>query len=619
MPQPVSSFVSTCIAVVVIALPVLIVPFMGVAPVFQKGMLFAFLFGLALCALGIEILIARRSIQVPDSFVLAGVPLLVVATVSFLVSGEQSVLLAGSSFEIGTVGSLLLFFSALAAGASLSSRMAERLLHLFAGAILVTTAFSVAIIVLAPELFGGATLVGSWMELSFLIAGALITAVTFADTEGSVRLRVSYSVASVVLGACLILFFDAGAALVSLVFVVCITAWRFRLYFIDARKHALPWAGCMCAVFISMLLLFGMRSPALHLEPIGRPSLRATELVAVPSALETRTHTLIGSGPATFSETWDKYRPVEFNATPYWDATISSAYSTLLTFIVTLGILGLIAFLLITVALVLRAIPIFARGTSSGVHGLKLSALLASSAAALFFFAATFFYPVGSTLFFMSALAAGLFVSLSRGGEPMDYHPKFASLRILMAIVIVVSGAGFVWVATSQFVASVYHARGIAQVSVDMREASSLLERAANIWPVSEYERDASRALFLEAASRVPQSTEDTDAIRLQIDKALQLANHSVYTNRGNLSAWLSRAFLYIQLVPDGPEGSAQQAKESLDRAGDLAPTRPDVPYMRAALELRLGNKERAREYLEQALKLKPDYRNALEILQALK
>lgn len=619
MPQSVSSCASVCIAGAVIALPILIVPFSGVAPVFQKGILFAFLLGLALCALGIELLVARRSIRVPDPFILQGLLLLVVAGASFLVSRAHILSLAGSSFEIGTVGSLLLFFAALAAGASLSARMAGGLLHLFAGATLVTTAFSVAIIVLAPELFGGATLVGSWMELSFLIAGALITAVTFADTGESVGLRVSYSVASAVLGACLILFFDTGAALASLVFVVCITAWRARLFFIDARRHALPWAGFICAFFITTLLLLGVRSPALHLEPIGRPSLRATELVAIPSILESRSRTLIGSGPGTFSETWDKYRPVEFNATPYWDATITSAYSTLLTFAVTFGILGLIAFFLIPAALVLRAISVFARGITDGVHGLKLSALLASSAVALFFFAATLFYPAELTVFLVSALAAGLFVSLSRGGEPTDYRPERVSFRILIAIVLVVSGVGFVWVATSQFVASVYHARGIAQVPVDMREASSSFERAASIWPVSLYERDASRALFIEATGRVPKSAEDADAIRVQITRALRLANYSVYTGRGDLDMWLSRAFLYIQLVPDGPEGSAQEAKESLDRAQELAPTRPDVPYMRAALEMRQGNTALAREYLAQALALKPDYRNALEILQALK
>ena len=619
MPQSISSLASTCIAAAVTVLPVLIVPFTGVAPVFQKGMLFAFLFGLALCALGIELLIARRSIRVPDSFVLAGVPLLVVATVSFLVSGAQSILLVGSSFEIGTVGSLLLFFAALAAGASLTARMASGLLHLFVGAILVTTAFSVAIIGLAPALFAGATLVGPWTELSFLIAAALIAAVTFADTEGSAGLRVSYSVASTVLGACLVLFFDTSAALAALVFVMCITAWRARLFFIDSSRHALPWVGCICATFIAMLLLFGVRSPALHLEPIGRPSLRATELVAIPSILETRTHTLIGSGPATFSETWDKYRPIEFNATPYWDATVTSGYSTFLTFGVTFGILGAISFLLIPAALVMRAIAVFARGTTDAVHGLKLSALLASSAAALFFFAATFFYPVESTLFLLSALAAGLFVSLSRGGEPADYHPKFVSLRIFMAIVIVVSGAGFVWVATSQFVASIYHVRGIAQVSVDVHDASSSLERAATIWPIPTYERDASRALFVDALARVPDSIEDEQTIRKQIEKALGLAGHSLYTNRNDLSALLSQAFLNIQLVPSDFKDSAQKAKQSLELAEALAPTRPDVPYMRAALEMRLGNKERAREYLEQALKLKPDYRNALEILQALK
>ncbi len=618
MPQSVSSFASVCIAVAVITLPILIVPLTGIAPVFQKGILLAFLLGLTLCALGIELLITRRSIPVPDAFVLAGLPLLVIAAISFFVSGTNIILLAGSSFEIGTVGSLLLFFAALVAGASLTVRICGRLLHLFVGTILATTALSIAVMILAPELLGGATLVGPWTELCFLIAAALIIAVTFADTEGEVRVRVSYKVVSAVLGACFVLFFDTSAALVSLVFVACITAWRFRLFFTDARRHAFPWAACICTIFIAVLLLLGVGSLALRLEPIGRPSFRATELVVIPSMLESRSRTLVGSGPATFSQVWDKYRPVEFNATAYWDATVTYGYSTLLTFAVTFGILGLLALLLIPTAFFMRAVSLFARATADGVHGLRLSALLASSALALFSWAATLLYPVELTLFLVSGLAMGLFVSLSREGEVVVYRPERRGFMVLMAAGILASGALFLWMSSGQFAAALYHARGIVQVSVDIRAASSSLEKAATIWPIPMYERDASRALFVDARARVPTSAEDTEAIRLQITRALELADHSLYTNPDDLSATLSRAFLYIQLVPDGPLGSAQKAKESLERAHELAPTRPDVPYMRAALEMRLGNPDLAREYLKQALKLKPDYSNALEILQAL-
>ncbi|OGY15190.1 MAG: hypothetical protein A3I52_02050 [Candidatus Blackburnbacteria bacterium RIFCSPLOWO2_02_FULL_40_10] len=55
-----------------------------------------------------------------------------------------------------------------------------------------------------------------------------------------------------------------------------------------------------------------------------------------------------------------------------------------------------------------------------------------------------------------------------------------------------------------------------------------------------------------------------------------------------------------------------------LERAVQLAPTDPKIRYNLGALYSRLGDNEKAMEILQIALKLKPDYMDAIKGLEEL-
>lgn len=61
----------------------------------------------------------------------------------------------------------------------------------------------------------------------------------------------------------------------------------------------------------------------------------------------------------------------------------------------------------------------------------------------------------------------------------------------------------------------------------------------------------------------------------------------------------------------------AQKADEALIIAGQLAPTDPLIPFNRASLYLE-SDTERARQLLEQTLLLKPNYTEAVNLIESL-
>jgi tetratricopeptide (TPR) repeat protein len=101
-------------------------------------------------------------------------------------------------------------------------------------------------------------------------------------------------------------------------------------------------------------------------------------------------------------------------------------------------------------------------------------------------------------------------------------------------------------------------------------------------------------------------------------DRALSLANLAVRDNPKRYELWVYRASLYISLIQYAFEDASARARPDISEAEELAPSTPEIPYVRALLEVKEGNVIAAREALLRALALKPDYAEAKNLLTEL-
>lgn len=600
-------------ALAVILLPILRIPFISLSAEFQKGPLALFFLGAA-CVLAAGIgVVSRRAFVIPTqvlSFV--GIPMVFAGILSWSFAGFLPMSFFGVGSEIGTVISFVLCAAAFFVGSLLPSPPARLLLHIYTGvATLIGAVSAIALF------FGTDSLVAYWPHVAFFVAAALVcTTILFDVGKESVQVKILLLCESALLGLMFLLFFNSTTAFVLIATILLFFGAYIMLLRDVKQADAFPTLTTVLVVLLVILLFFGFREPLLSVSPEVRLTPTATELVGGPVYFSGILGTSFGSGPNTFADVWDKYQPIEVNTTPLWGISFVAGYSTAATFAVTLGLVGLVVFLLYPLFFVSafrKWLPI--RDNKDAVLTVVLLLL------ALFTFISGLVYTIDTPLFLLGALAAGI---AARG---MNNRITSSSLlfsnpfvRIVCVAVFFILGMLCIWVSYIQLSAAYYHAQGVdAFVAKDIDTAVTSLRKAVSMWGAPQYAEDASRVAFeLANQAAATPAKENTINIQNQISEAVFLSKSATEAAPRSYTAHISSASLYVGLVALNVSGAEQQASSSLNKARIFGPNHPEVPYLRAVLSVGLGRIEEGRENLQKALMLKPDYEPALELLKRI-
>jgi len=123
----------------------------------------------------------------------------------------------------------------------------------------------------------------------------------------------------------------------------------------------MPWFASAAVVVSAIFLLFGstFNSGLTSIVPVSslevRPSFTST-LGVIGSARDgSLGRAIIGTGPNTFSNSWIMHKPVEVNQSLFWNLDFNVGFSTFVTAFGTVGLIGILAWL-VPLALVLLGI-----------------------------------------------------------------------------------------------------------------------------------------------------------------------------------------------------------------------------------------------------------------------
>jgi hypothetical protein len=583
------------------ALPILFIPFFGVSPELHGGLFAAFFLGVSLCAAAVPLIYyRRRPALMPPLVVFSGAGLLIVALSSAVVHRDALSLYAGSGFETGTVGFFALLFAAAIFG-SLLNRVHIRLVTgVFVASTLIGAAF-----LLASYMLGGKE--GAWPHLSFLLAAALTFCIIKAQRREA-PFRNFFIAGALLLAAAFFLFFYATAAVIA--GSILLGYGSLRAISSSGAERFVP------AVLASGALLMaaagmGIASP-LALPPDVRLAFEATtktgasEYLSFPGAL-------IGSGPNSFGVVWERNRPAEFNRTPLWDNAFVGGYSTVLTWLVTLGFLGVFFY----------ALPLFAIGylrLKERLRGVMApdEEYAAVASLALFSFAAALLYPASLTLLLVGGLAFGCCARLLKRTAPAMVVLELPS-RIGRSLVCVLVGALLCTLSVFQGYAALLHTQGLRAFGEgSVEEARGLLTRAAAAYPASSYLQDASRASLESARLEASTPGANDEKIRRAITEARGFAAQARGLYPKEYQVYLSEGSLLVTLLVAGAMDAGEEAADALARAKYRSPTRPQIPFVEAVLHEAKGDLSAARASVEEALRLKPDYAPALDLARRL-
>lgn len=344
-----------------------------------------------------------------------------------------------------------------------------------------------------------------------------------------------------------------------------------------------------------------------------------------------------GSGPASYLSNFTTYKPIEFNATKFWNNRFSSAFNEYLQFLATLGAPGLIILLLLTVVFISKAI----RSLTSSPD--ELTVALAS--AGLVFFAilalhsSTFMVWVVGIIILASfmvirketkeELQIGIATSLperqgSLGGDESLRYLRFDLLpTLLLLITLIIVGGGLYY--TGKFaLADYYHRQALNSVALGQGlEAYNQLVKAESLNPgVDLYHTDLAQTNFAlanaialskgptEASPTGTLTDEDKQNIQLLLSQSINEGRIAVASNPNNPTNWEILGSIYRQI-----SGVAQNALEfALDSYGRAIQKDPLNPLLRLSvggIYYSVKDYDTAIRFFTDAINLKSDYANA--------
>ncbi len=267
---------------------------------------------------------------------------------------------------------------------------------------------------------------------------------------------------------------------------------------------------------------------------------------------------ILGSGPNTFQYAFSKHRAESFNLSPFWNVRFDKAPSEASEYLIGAGILGLLAFEILSVIFLVYGLFFLLRKKEEEGWGLGL--LLFAAFALLWFAHFIFFFNTVLAFSFWFIIAA--FMALSRiAGEEKIKTFSFSlttSPRQTVSIVSLVSlglvvMVVFLFFAVSIYASDVFYKKGIVSGNQpeSYDQAQQALERAIRLNRFRpDYYLTYGEFLILRINQELSRPNPNLGQIQTWIASGINTARQAVDLSPNNWTAWERLANLYAFARP---------------------------------------------------------------------
>lgn len=324
---------------------------------------------------------------------------------------------------------------------------------------------------------------------------------------------------------------------------------------------------------------------------------------------------IFGSGLETFAYSYYQYRPASHNLTSEWDFLYNKAHNEYLNYLATTGIVGFGTYMLVIGTFVVFCIKYYVlsiKGKKHNTYYIILTTLLAAYISYLiynfFLFSvviiAVFFYLFPAIAFVATESLSPFRLTLL----PFIYRRPLYT-KIAQGFVIFLT-AYFLFSVLQIWYADILFAKGERYSEAgNPGRAYNLFALASSLNPGEPFYR--SELAFSAAQAAV--ALEETDATLSATlkDEAIIQTETLLKNNPKNVSYFRTAVRTYFELS-SLDSSFANKTLKTLDAAIQLAPTDPKLYYNKALVLDLEGKKDEEIQVLKEAIKLKPNYLEAL-------
>jgi putative inorganic carbon (hco3(-)) transporter len=341
-----------------------------------------------------------------------------------------------------------------------------------------------------------------------------------------------------------------------------------------------------------------------------------------------KNYPLFGSGVETFAFSYYLFRPVEHNMVSEWDFLYNKAHNEYLNFAATSGTAGLVSYLILILSILfllvknlfkinfpldLSRIKNFKATVNQSVHGIRYKNSVIINASLLAGFISLLITNFFGFSVVPTALIFFLFpaISIANGFKQPKYkgsknlnQVKLIQIFLVLAIGIGTTAAIFkYWLADYNFnYAQSYNLSG------NPVKAREFIEKAVQYSPNeaifwTEYaEIDASLSIEYHRQN-------DYELSMAFAQEAISFLNKAETMSPSNLNIKRKKAVTMLKLTEININYLIE-ARNTLIRASELAPTDAKIYYNLGVAYIRTGENENAYTALKKAVEFKPNYRD---------
>ncbi len=402
-------------------------------------------------------------------------------------------------------------------------------------------------------------------------------------------------------------FLPAGGGISAV--VLFFVALLFSGYFVyeNAQKlkqnrNANSLVKVLTPGLLTVTILAGLLVTVISFLPIREDHLTFNQLDFSTSwkiaSLTMRDYPLFGTGPGTYAVAYNAYRPIAINQTSNWTVIFDRAGSEYLTWLTTLGLAGLFAFIFLIVRIVVVGkkmltstpgitvrYPIFIALTSLLIAYVFISSTVFTTGILFLLLLIWFLYEKASSDQFLEEVSLSLTSLRSRiqqvdGVNTNSVNTSSSVIALVIAAVVIIVNGVVLWYTVSDFASNVSYAKAIRAINENKpaQEIYTAQGQAINLNPYRDEYRRAYADTNIRLANIIFQQkgkditdTEKSD-INILIEQAIREVRVTTeLINPNSAYNWQVRGNVYQNLLGYA-NGADQWAYAAYQNAIRLAP-----------------------------------------------